>query len=345
MRTPRHRAVPLALLALTALGACGSSGPGATPKGQADTGPITLYSGQHEETVTALAKDFEARTGVKVKVRSSDEADLANQLLQEGKDTPADVYFAENPPSLNLVDNKHLLGPVDAATLAAIPAPNSAPNGHWVGVTARTVSLAFNTKALSESQLPTSVMDLALPALKDKIGIAPGETDFQPVVTAIAKLGGVDTATRWLKGLKTNAKVYDDNEGVMAAVDAGQVATGLLDHYYWYRFNDQANGKVASALHSFAPGDAGALVDVSGAAVLAGSKHPAAAQAFLAYLVSAPAQQLIAHSQSWEYPLAAGVAPRAGVAPLPSLTPAPLTVSDLGDGAQALDLLRAVGLL
>jgi iron(III) transport system substrate-binding protein len=305
-----------------------------------------VYSGQHEQTVQALVKDFEARTGAEVALRSGGEGELANQLLQEGNASPADVFYAENPPAISAVDAKKLLAPVDPATLGAVTQSVSSASGHWVGVTARSVALVFNTGKVTETALPASIMDLASPAWKGKLALAPSETDFQPVVTAVAKLKGVEAAASWLKGLRANAKIYADDEALVAAVDRGEETAGLLDHYYWFRLKDEApGGKVHSELHYFQPGDAGALITISGAGVLASTKHPGLAQAFVAYLVSEPAQRIIAASKSWEYPLRPGVTAAAGLHQFASLTPAPLTNAELGDGSQALDLLKRVGLL
>jgi iron(III) transport system substrate-binding protein len=332
------------VLAIAMMAACArTSMPSAG--GTTDPATLTVYSGQHEQTVRKLVADFTRRTGAKVALRSGDEGDLANQLLQEGKNSPADVYFAENPPALTVVSARKLLAPVDAATLAAVPPADNSPNGDWVGVTARTSALVYHTPSATETDLPASVMDLARPEWKGKVALAPGETDFHPLVTAVIKLHGVAAAKQWLEGLKANSKIYSDNEAVVAAVNRGEREVGLLDHYYWYRLRSENKGTVDSALHYFAPGDAGALIDISGAGVLATTKHPALAQSFVAYLVSEPAQQIIATSESWEYPLRPGIEPAAGLKVLPSLTPAPLSTAELGDGNQALDLLQQVGLL
>lgn len=306
---------------------------------------ITLYSGQHEQTVQALVKDFEARSGVTVHVRSGDEAELANQVLTEGKASPADVFFAENPPALTTLAEKGLLAKINAGTLSAIPAADSSAGGDWVGVSARSAVFAYNTTAVQASQLPASVKDLASPAWKGKLGIAPSETDFTPIVTRMIKAEGADATKTWLQALKANGKVYGSNEDLIAAINKGEVAGGVVDHYYWYRMRDEAGaGAVHSALAFFGSGDPGSLVDVSGAGILSSSKHQAAAQAFLAYLVSQPAQQIVATSQSYEYPLLAGVTAAKLDKPLSAAGPV-VPATDLGDGKQALDLLQSVGLL
>lgn len=351
VRSGRKSAVSVVGAALTSvvLAACssGSSKPAASGStgGSVAGQSITVYSGQHEQTVQALVKDFEAKSGVKVNVRSGDEAELANQILTEGKASPADVFFAENPPSLTTLTEKGLLAKVNTSTLSAVPATDSSADGNWVGVSARSAAFAYNTSAVQTPQLPTSVKDLAGPAWKGKLGIAPSETDFTPIVTRMVKAVGADAAKTWLQGLKANGKVYSSNEDLISAINKGEVAGGVVDHYYWYRMRDEVGtGAVHSALAYFAAGDPGSMVDVSGAGILSSSKHQAAAQAFLAYLVSQPAQQIIATSQSYEYPLLASVPAAKLTKPLADAGPL-VPATDLGDGKQALDLLQSVGLL
>lgn len=322
------------------LGGCGSSTTASS------TGPITVYSGQHEQTMGKLVADFERRSGIQVKLRSNDEASLANQILREGSASPADVFVAENPPALTVLEQQHLLAPVTPTTLAKVPARWNAPQHDWVALSARSAVLAYNTKQVKPDQLPASLRDLAKPAWKGRVGFAPTETDFQPLITAVGVLDGQQAATTWLQGLKDNAKVYDDNEALIAAINRGEVATGLVDHYYWYRLRDEVGrAKTDSALHYFGGGDPGALVDVSGAAALKSGEHSAEAQRFLAYLVSRPAQEIVATSESYEYPLGSGVTTKRVAKPLSALQPPHLTVEQLGDGRAALQSLQQVGLL
>ncbi|MEV5878498.1 extracellular solute-binding protein [Streptomyces sp. NPDC052101] len=340
-------AVSLSALALAGCGGSNDSGSsddsssGGSLKGQT----ITVYSGQHEQTVSALVKDFQTRTGIKANVRSGDEAELANQILTEGPASPADVFFAENPPALTTLENKGLLAKANAATLAAVPSADSSAKGDWAGVSAREAAFVYDTGKLKAGQVPSGVKDLAGPAWKGKLGIAPSETDFTPIVTRMIKTEGQAGAKSWLEGLKANSKVYGSNEDLVAAVNRGEVEGGVIDHYYWYRLRDeQGAAHMHSALGYFKQGDPGALVDVSGAAVLSHGKHQAAAQAFLAYLTSKPAQQIIATSESYEYPLVAGVKNTKVSRALTASGPV-TRASDLGDGKDALQLLQSVGLL
>src|ERR1700685_1231029 len=200
---PKHRtfalfaALTLMILAV-ALTACGSSSSSSSSAGSATT--ITLYNGQHEQTPAKLVAGFEKQTGIKVKVRSDDEDVLGNQIRQEGSSSPADVFYTENTPVLEDLQEKGLLAPLPTSTLAAVPSKYSSPQGDWVGVSARVSVLVYNPGLGKASELPSSILELAQPKWKGKLGFAPSETDFQPLVTAITKLDGVATAEKWLKG-------------------------------------------------------------------------------------------------------------------------------------------------
>jgi iron(III) transport system substrate-binding protein len=328
------------LLGATLLAACSS--------GSSSANSLTLYNAQHLQTTTALVNAFEQQTGIKVSVRNDDEDVFANQIVTEGAHSPADVFFTENTPPLVALGDKGLLAPVAPATLARTPSQYNSSAGDWVGVSARVSVMDYNTSIVSPSSLPSSVMQLANPEWKGKLGLAPGETDFQPIVTVVAQTYGDAAALTWLEGLKANAAghIYPDNESLVAAIGKGQVGIGVINQYYWYRANveNPANAQ-KTAIATFADGDPGYIVDVSGAGILASSSHKAAAQRFLAFLTSAKGQEIIAHSDSYEYPIASGVTTAKNETPLSQLHPNPVTVNQLGDGSKALALLQQAQLL
>jgi iron(III) transport system substrate-binding protein len=308
---------------------------------------LTLYSAQHEQTVDLLTKAFTKETGIGVKVHNGEAPELASQIVKEGASSPADVFFTENSPELELLSEKGLLAKVAPATLASVPAQDSSPAGDWVGVLARENVLVFNKGMIQEASLPASLLDLAKPEWKGKIAIAPTDADFLPLVGAVIALKGRPAALRWLKGLHENATLFDDDEGVVAAVDRGAAATGIINSYYWARLRTEKGAdKMQSAIHHFAGGDVGGLMDVSGAAALKSSRNQAAAQKFLAFLVSKPAQEMISKLDiTFEYPLAAGVAANPILKPMGELQPPSLTIKQIGDDREAAELLREAGLI
>jgi iron(III) transport system substrate-binding protein len=344
MRTSIRRGTVVALAGVVAavgLAGCGGSTKGAAPS-------ITLYNGQHIQTTDSLVAAFEKQTGIHVNVRSNDEDVFANQIVQEGGRSPADVFYTENSPALEFLQSKSLLAPVDPSTLSHVASKYNSPKGDWVGVTARVSVMIYNTQLLKPDQLPTSVMQLADRQWKGKLALAAGETDFQPIVTSIVKAHGKTAALNWLQAVKNNAgsHIYPDNETITSMVNDGQAAIGIINHYYWYRQRyDVGASNMHSAIAYFAPDDPGYVIDVSGAAVLKSSPHQAEAQRFLAFIVSKQGQEIIAHSQSYEYPLGSGVTTAQGLRPFATLRPAPISVAELGDGSGAIALLQQVQLL
>jgi len=308
---------------------------------------ITLYSGQHVQTTQKLVAAFEKKTGITVNTRYDDEDVFVDQIETEGKNSPADVFFTENSPPLEELASKGLLASVAPSTLANTPAKYDATDGKWVGVSARVSVMVYNTSLLKASQLPTSAMQLAEPKWKGKIALAGAETDFQPIVTSVARTYGDAAALTWLKALKANATshIYPDNETIADEVNRGQVALGIVNQYYWYRERSEVG---ASNMHSkiayFAPHDVGYVLDVSGAGILKSSSHQAADQKFLAFITSKQGQEIIATSQSWEYPIASGVT-RTGETPFDQLQPNSITIAQLGTGAEAIKLLQEAQLL
>lgn len=348
-RGPRRRLVTIAIGAVTTA-AVGVVLAGCTPtsaSSHAET--IVLYNAQHEQTTTALVAAFTKKTGIQVKVDNDDEDVLTAKVEQEGSRSPADVIYTENSNWLQQLDDRKLLSTVDAATLAHVPTADSAANGKWVAVTARVSALVYNLKDVAPADLPTSVMQLADPKWKGKLELAPAETDFWPVVSSVDHTYGDAATLAWLKALKVNAGANDglpDNETLTADVSKGLGDLGVINHYYFYRLRAEV-GKSSfhAGLHFFAPGDAGYIRTISGAAVLASSKHQAAAQKFVNFITSPQGQTVIAHSASFEYPLAAGVAANSELPAISTLSPNAFSPAEFGTGEDAKKLLQEAQLL
>ncbi len=264
---------------------------------------IVLYNGQHPELTSALVAAFTKQTGIQVHVRTNDGIVLADQLMQEGSASPADVYLSENSPELVELDQHHLLSGLGHQILAQVPAQREASSGDWVGIALRVGALAYDPALVPAARLPQSVLAFAQPAWKGKIAIAPTDSDFPPLVGAVIATYGQQAAARWLAGLKRNAQLYQTDEAVVAAVNSGDVAAGLINNYYWYRLRVEVGaGAMHSALHYFPGHDPGSVVNISGAAVVASSRHRRQALAFVRFLVSPAAQRIIAGSYDFEYP-------------------------------------------
>lgn len=331
--------VAVLVLAVSGLAACSTASSGSS---------ITLYNGQHPQTTDALVAAFTKATGIRVNVRSDDEGVLVPEILAEGSHTPADVIYTENSPALEELQDHGLLTPAPRSVLGRTPSKFNSPQGDWVGVSARVSVLVYNPSLISRSDLPTSVLALADSRYRGRLAFAPSETDFQPVITSVLNTYGKATTLRWLEGIKANSSghLVEDNEVITADVNRGEVAFGLVNQYYWYRLRaDLGASGMHSAIAYFAPRDPGYVLDVSGAAVLKSAANRADAEKFLAFLTSRQGQEIIAHGDSFEYPIASGVTTAAPETPFADLQPNPVTVAQLGNGAAAVALLQEAQLL
>ena len=243
------------------------------------------------------------------------------------------------------LDQHSLLGRLERSTLEQVPARYDASSGDWAGIARRISALAYDPALVSAARLPKSILALAGPAWKGKVGIAPTDSDFPPLVGAIIAVDGKQAAVRWLAGLKRNAQLYQSDESVVAAVNRGDVASGVINHYYWYRLRLELGAQAMhSALYFFPNHDVGSLENISGAGVLATSRHPEEAQRFVRFLLSPSAQEILAHGYDFEYPTRPGVAPNRQLPALSSISPATLGANALGNDQQAAQLIQESGL-
>jgi iron(III) transport system substrate-binding protein len=323
--------------AVAVLAACGSD--------SSDQPTLTVYSAQHESLVRTMLEGFTEETGIELEFRDANDSELANQIVQEGDASPADVFLTENSPAIDVVDEAGLLEPLDRSILDAVGEQYRPESGNWVGFAARSTVLAYNPDEIGEDELPASILDLADPAWEGRVGIAAGGADFQAIVSAVLELTGEDATREWLAGLERNAQVYQSNTAVMKAVDEAEVPVGVMYHYYWYR--DQAeNGLIGddAELHYFRNQDPGAFVSVSGAGVLASSDQKEEAQRLVEWLVGREAQERLAGSDALEYAVGNGVESADVLPPLAELQAPDVDPGSL-NAPQVTELMQEVGLL
>jgi iron(III) transport system substrate-binding protein len=324
-RTARLAGALVTSVAIAATAAACGSGSSSSSTGTSSAGsdaksPITLYNAQHEDLMAEMVGAFTKQTGIEVKVRNGSDLEMANQIVAEGENSPADVFVTENSPAMTLVDSKSGFAPIAAATLDQVPSRYRPSNNHWVGFAARATVLVYNTKQVSAAELPKSIMDLADPKWKGKVGYSPTGADFQAIVSAVVALKGEAEGKRWLDGLKANGVAFQGNGTVMKAVNDGQVPVGIIYHYYWYQDQAEAGDNSSNTkLHFFRNEDPGAFTSVSGAGVLSSSKHAAQAQQLVEFLTGKEGQQVLSDSTALEYTVGSDVPANKALEPLDKL--------------------------
>ena len=323
----------LAVLAVS-LAACGSSG---------DDKTLTLYSGRIEPILGTALEQYEAASGgFKIKARYGDSPSLAATIVEEGKNSPADLFFAQDAGSLDAVEKQGLLLKLPADLLAKVPKGFQSTTGAWVGTTGRARVIAYGEK-VKASELPDSPLELTEAKWKGRVGWAPTNASMQGYITALRLVEGEDVAREWLRGMVANdTQVYDSNIPVRDAIAKGEIDLGLLNHYYVAEA--QAEDADYPVKVHFPPKDLGSLVNVAGVSILASTENKAQALQFVRQMLSTETQRYFADS-SKEYPVIASISPPKELTPLSKIPSPEIDLAKLGDLQGTLKLMRETGAL
>jgi iron(III) transport system substrate-binding protein len=308
-------------------------------------GSLVIYSGRGEELVGPLFEQFEEETGIDVQVRYGETAELAATILEEGENSPADLFFAQDPGALGALADEGRFRELPQGILERVPERFRSPDDVWVGTSGRARVVAYNTDNLQESDLPPSIFDFTDPKWEGRIGWAPTNGSFQAFVTALRVIEGDDRARAWLEGIQANDPfVYPDNSTALEGVAAGEVDVAFVNHYYLYRALEEQGEDFPARNYYPKNGDPGALVIVAGVGVLESAENPEAAERFLEYTLSGEAQQYFA-DETYEYPMVEGIELADGLVPLSEIESPNVDLGDLDDLEGTLELMREAGVL
>jgi iron(III) transport system substrate-binding protein len=341
-----------ALVATLAVVVAGCSGDGDTAGG--DTGiPDDQAASEREpnETITVYGRPaselfglFEQETGVKVLARSGAFDELADQIIEEGADSPADVFYAPLSDGLGLLSAAGRLATLSDEQLGRVPEAYRSPDGTWVGASGRALIVVYNTDRLSEDDLPDSILGFTDPAWRGRIGWDPANRALQGGITALRQLEGEDETRTWLEGIQANAPAVFEGPGpITTAVAAGEIIdVGFGNHFY---LDDlQAESDAMNVAAKFYPGDPGGLLNPAGVGIVEGTANRAAANAFVDFVLSTTAQQYFAEV-NLEIPVVEGIEPPDGLPTADELIVPDLDMRQLEDLQATRDLLREVGII
>lgn len=326
--------IALALGAVLTLGACATETP-VDPSGES----ITIYSGRNEALISELLDTFTQETGIQVEIRFGDSAELAAQILEEGDNIRADVYFGQDAGALGALEKEGVTKTLSSDITDLVQPQFRSTSSQWVGVSGRSRVLVYDPARVME--VPTSYRNLMDPSWKGRIGIAPTNASFQAFITAIRVLEGAELANEFLVAMKENAVLFEKNSIIMQAVEDGVIDAGLTNHYYWFELAAELGQEnMISEIAWFQDGDAGNLINVAGVAVVSDNPN---AKVFAKWLLGDTAQRYFVE-RTREYSMT-GILEVAGLRPLANIGAPRFDLSDLDSLAETLELIRKAGLL
>lgn len=308
---------------------------------------LTVYSGRNESLIGPILSQFTQDTGIAVEVLYGGTSAVANQILTEGANSPADVFIAQDGGALGALAATEMLHSLPQATLErVVDAAFVSPDGVWVGLSGRARVLVYNPQALEALglDLPESILELTGEQWRSQVGWAPTNGSFVANVTAMRVLLGEDATAEWLASMIVNdVKAYAKNTPIVQAVINGEVALGLVNHYYLFRFLAE-DAEITAKLHFFPGGDLGSLINVAGAAILKTTDQPYDALALVDYLLGDVAQEYFA-TTTYEYPLVESVAPPVDLPALHDIQAPAIDLTDLADLQGTLEMIEESGAL
>jgi iron(III) transport system substrate-binding protein len=310
-----------------------------------DGDTITVYSGREEELVAPLFDRYEEETGSEVEVRYGDTAELAATILEEGDNSPADVFFGQDAGALGALEKEGLLAELPEETLDRVDRRFRSADGRWVGTSGRARVVAYDAEELSPSDLPESILGFTDPEWKGRIGWAPTNGSFQAFVTAMRLTEGDEATERWLRGIVANdPQVFDDNEAIRDAIAAGEIDVGFVNHYYVAQARAEEGPDYPVRVYFPPGGDVGSLVNVAGAGVLEGADGSDQGEQFVEFLLSDESQRFFSE-ETKEYPLVDGIPADPRVVPLAQIEQPRIELGNLDDLRGTLVLIEKSGAL
>lgn len=269
---------------------------------------------------------------------------LSNRITEEvdaGADQ-ADLFLAVDAGALGNVENNGAA--VSLSEDAVGDAPANLRSDTWVGFAGRARAIPYNTSAISESGVPDSVQDFPdTAAFEGELGWAPSYGAFQSFVTAMRLLRGESVTRAWLNDMQDHGvEVFPNESRISNEVANGTLTAGFANHYYALRVRSQRQN--APIELAFTSGDAGALINVSGAQIIEGASDEELAENFIRHLLTIEAQEFFA-TRTFAYPTISATEPVGELPTIDELNPPDIDLAELADTGPTLDLLNETGVL
>ncbi len=307
-----------------------------------DSEILTVYSGRSEELIRPLIESYRERTGVDVQVRYGTTSEMAATILEEGPNSPADVFFAQDAGALGALTRDDRLNTLPDEILELVEPQFRSPTGYWVGVSGRARVVVYNPDSLSPEDLPDTIAGFCKPEWRGRVGWAPPNGSFQSFVTAIRVMRGEEAAREWLSCIKSNrVRSYARNTPIILAVASGEIDAGFTNHYYVHQLMRERGEQFRARNHFMTDGS---LINAAGLGIIDTTNNRSEAERFLRFMLGREAQEYFT-SKTFEYPLAKGIQTDPALPPLRDLSTPDIDLTDLDDLEGTLRLLMELYIL
>lgn len=275
------------------------------------SGELVLYTTRSEALINPVIAAFnDEYPDVDVTVVTGSNGELGARILEEQANPQANVFINSDTLSMESLAEDGVFVPNDSDLVSAVPEQYRADDGSWSALTLRGRVIMYNTELVDESELPTSLLDLADPQYKGRIGSADSTNGAMlATIVALNRLIGEDETTAWVQGLVDNETLFSGSHtDIRKAVGAGEIEFGLVNHYYY--FLSLAEGAPVGIVWPDQGDDQpGLIVNSTNIGILQGTEGQELelAEAFVEFMLSETGQRIYAEG-NYEWPIVEGIA-------------------------------------
>lgn len=247
---------------------------------------LVIYTVQEKTVYEPVVKEFEERTGLKVKVERGTREEML-RVLEEQKDPEWDLVFGVGTETLE--EAGEYWQPCDSPEASCIIEDFRCRDGRWAAFSARPLVIMYNTNVVTYRELPSGWNSLLEPRWKGRVAFMDpvrSDTYAAALVTAFYACGEDET---WLSRLMENLEYCtlespsEVNEGIADGIFSLGVTTEE-----WAQALRQRDADID---YVYPAEGTTALTD--GTAILAGCAHPDNAESFLEFTLSLDTQRIL----------------------------------------------------
>ena len=259
--------------------------------------PVVLYSPHGRDQLTLLERAFERRhPDIDVRWLDMGSQEILDRLRFERVNPQADVWFGGPATIFDRGVKDSLLAPYRPVWADHVNGSGSSANGLYYPVYRTPAVIAFNSRAVSRDEAPRDWDEVLEPRWRDKILIRdPMASGTMRAIwglilmRSVRETGDTGRGMAWLRRLDGQTKTYTISPALLYEKLARQ--EGLVS---LWDLQDILISQAKGMPLGYVFPRSGTVVIDDGIGLVRGSRHPAAARAFIDFVGSIEAQLLAA---------------------------------------------------
>ena len=283
----------------------------------ASANEVNVFSSRHYDSDIQLYEKFTSLTGIKVNVVSGKDKALQKRMIEEGKDSKADIYITADAGRLGAFDQKEMFQKLNSSEIEK-QVPKNLRSENWTGIAKRARILYYSKDRVNSSEIQNLTYEnLADAKWKNRITIRKSDNIYnQSLIASLIHNNGKKNVEEWIKSFVNNfARSPKGNDRAqILAVAAGEADLAVANTYYYALMLSGQKGEeqqiAAKKVVPFFPNqsDRGTHINISGGGILKNSSNSDNARKLLEFLLTEEAQTHIVQN-TFEYSILDNVEP------------------------------------